>query len=197
VRRGFAAGLAVATLLLSGGSISAQEIPRATNGSILLTLEPDRLITDTQYGKAMQARIEAAAALLLAENRKIDADLEAEEVALTSQRATLPAADFRALAEAFDAKVEAIRTEQESKLRDLSQQREAERQKVLQASIPILAELMAEKGAVAILDKASVFLAFDSTDVTDEAIAKLDAELVISPSAPLLGTPASPDVSSP
>ncbi len=176
MRTGLAVAFALTTWVGWSTAGIAQEIPAAPTGTIL-TIEPDRLISDTSYGQAVQARLDAAAAALSAENRQIDAGLEAEEVALTARRDSLPAAEFRALAEAFDTKVEKIRSEQEGKGRVLSQTREQERQKVLQAAVPILAELMAQRGAVAILDKASVFVAFDRADVTNDAIARLNAVL--------------------
>lgn len=176
MRSGLAVAFALKTLVILTSASLAQEVPPVPSGTIL-TIEPDRLISDTAYGQALQGRLDTAAAALLAENRQIDADLELEEVALTARRDSLPATEFRALAEAFDTKVEKIRSEQEGKGRALSQTRELERQKVLQAAVPILAELMVQRGAVAILDKASVFVAFDRADVTNDAIARLNAVL--------------------
>ena len=176
MRSGLAVAFALTIWVACVSASQAQEVPPAPSGTIL-TIEPERLISDTAYGQAVQGRLDAAAAALSAENRQIDADLELEEVALTARRDSLPAVEFRALAEAFDTKVEKIRSEQEGKGRALSQTRELERQKVLQAAVPILAELMAQRGAVAILDKASVFVAFDRADVTNDAIARLNTVL--------------------
>ena len=176
MRSGLAVAFALTIWVACVSASQAQEVPPAPSGTIL-TIEPERLISETAYGQAVQGRLDAAAAALSAENRQIDADLELEEVALTARRDSLPAVEFRALAEAFDTKVEKIRSEQEGKGRALSQTRELERQKVLQAAVPILAELMAQRGAVAILDKASVFVAFDRADVTNDAIARLNTVL--------------------
>ncbi len=147
--------------------------------SEILTVEPERLIAETAYGRSVQGALDARAVALLAENRKIDADLEAEERALTERRALLPADEFRALAEVFDTKVETIRTTQEAKGRALTQEREAARQQVLAAAVPVLAEILTERGASAILDKAAVIIAFDRNDVTDAAILRLDAILPV------------------
>jgi len=184
--RGRLARLTLAALI-AAGPLFAQTEP-VVEPSPLLTIKRERLFTDTLYGKAVLLRLDEAARLLQAENRRIDADLEAEEKALTGRRESLPAAEFRGLAEAFDAKVESIRTAQDAKGKTLAQLREAERQKVLEVAIPILAELMAEKQAVAILDKEAVFLAFDRNDVTDEAIRRLDDVLGdgSDPAAPIL-----------
>ena len=89
----------------------------------------------------------------------------------------MPAEDFRALAQAFDAKVEKLRSEQDAKGRVLTETREAERQKILQAAVPVLAELLEKNGGDVILDKNAVILSFDRNDVTDAAIAAIDAAL--------------------
>jgi Skp family chaperone for outer membrane proteins len=167
---------AALTLASMGGILQAQA-PTEASPSPLLTIQRERLFTDTAYGKAVQVRLDEAAQALQTENRRIDADLEAEEKALTEKRATLPPEEFRKLAENFDIKVEGIRQAQEVKGRSLSAERDVEQKRVLETALPILAALMAEKGAVAILDKDVVFLAFDRNDVTDEAIRRIDAEL--------------------
>lgn len=145
--------------------------------SAVLTVDPDRLFTESEFGKASIARLEAAQQSLLAENKKLEAELEAEEKDLTERRPKLPAADFRKLADAFDTKAEDIRAARLAKSRNLTSQRDADRQKFLGAIVPVLGNLMGEMGALVILDKKTVFLSFDRVDVTDRAIARIDALL--------------------
>lgn len=145
--------------------------------SPLVTISPDRLFSGTVYGKAVQARAEAATAALQAENRRIEADLATEEKSLTAQRPKLAPADFRVLADAFDAKVEAIRNAQDAKSQDLTRKNDAERKRFFETAIPVLGQLMTDLGAVAMLDKSVVVLSFDRIDITDKAIARIDAVL--------------------
>lgn len=177
--------LGVGLALAWGGSAVAQNTPTPAP---VLTIEQERLFTDTQYGRAVQARIETSALALQAENRRIDDALEAEEKALTERRVSLPPEEFRPLAEVFDAKVEGIRAAQEAKGRALSAERDRERQKVLEAALPILTGLMQEMGAVAILRKETVFLSFERNDVTDAAIQRID-QLLGDGSTPVAPTP--------
>ncbi len=143
----------------------------------ILTLDQDRLYGGSLYGKALEAKSLAATQALAAENRKIEADLAAEEARLTTQRPTLSAAAFSNLADAFDAKVVKIRAEQEAKAKQMTADRDAGRKQFFDAAVPILAEVMRELGAYAILNHDAVVLSFDSIDVTDRAIAALDARL--------------------
>ncbi|MBT9243895.1 OmpH family outer membrane protein [Gemmobacter fulvus] len=145
--------------------------------SQLATVQQDQLFARTLYGRAVQARTEEASRALQEENRRIEADLEAEERGLTTRRATLPADQFRALADAFDVKVEGIRDAQEAKGRALARQAEENRQRFFQTAVPVLAELMSDIGAVALLDKSNIILSLDAIDITDRAVTRIDAVL--------------------
>ena len=143
----------------------------------ILTLDQDRLYGGSLYGQALEARSLAATQTLATENRKIEADLSAEEAALTTQRPTLTAEAFAALADAFDVKVEKIRAAQEAKASQLTADRDAGRKQFFQSAVPVLADLMGQLGAYAILNHDAVVLSFDSIEVTARAIAALDAKL--------------------
>ena len=160
------------------GQTSPADAPAATLApSPVLTLDQDRLFRSSAYGKRIAAEIEKALRDLAIENREIEARLAAEEQDLTTRRPTLPATDFRALADDFDARVVAIRRTQDEKQVALNTRRDTERQNFYQAAAPILGALVREAGAVAILDTRAVFLSADRIDVTDEAIARIDARM--------------------
>jgi Skp family chaperone for outer membrane proteins len=171
--------------LMAAVPLAAQDAPIATDPirfSPVLTLDQDRLFAESAFGRASLERDRAAAGELEAENGRIEAELIAEEQDLTARRAELPPEEFSALAAAFDEKVERIRSEQDSKARDLGRARDEDRQAFLRAIVPVLGEVMREQGAVAILDKSTVILSLTVIDITDEAIAKVDA--VLAQSAP-------------
>lgn len=170
-----AAGLALALLLAVSPQISvAQSVVQKT---AIVTLDQDQLYLGTQYGRALQAKFETESAALLAENRKIDAALEAEERDLTTKRATMTAQNFRPLAEAFDNKANELRKAQDVKSSELAKSRDADRQAFFQAVAPILGDYMVERGAVAILDKSAIVVSLGAIDITKEVIARIDARL--------------------
>lgn len=166
-------GLALAFSAVAPAAFAQEAAPQ----SAVLTLDPERLFVESRFGKAAIARLEAAQASLLEENKTFDAALEAEEKSLTDRRPTLPADEFRALADAFNIKAEEIRAARLAKSRSLTTLRDEDRQKFLAAIVPILGEMMAEMGALVILDKKTVFLSFERIDVTDRAIVRIDAAL--------------------
>jgi Skp family chaperone for outer membrane proteins len=157
--------------------LCAQETPVGPSMPVL-TLDQDRLFSGSRFGAKSIEVLEVQARALQAENRQIENDLEVEEKALTERRATLTPDQFRTEASAFDVKVKGIRAAQEAKARDLAAQRDAARQRFLQASAPVLAQIMQERGAVAILDRSAIVLSFDRADVTDLAIGRVDAILL-------------------
>lgn len=143
----------------------------------IVTLDRERLFAESMMGKALQAQLEEASAALIAENRRLEAALEEEELALTAQRATMPAEEFRKLAAEFDSRVEALRNAQDTKSRGLTRQRDENRQKLFDAAIPVLGALMVDIQAVAIIERSAIILTFDQLDITEQAIARMDATL--------------------
>jgi Skp family chaperone for outer membrane proteins len=151
--------------------------PVATAGPVLV-LDRNRLYADSRYGRQSQAAIEAEVRAMAAENRSLQAALEAEEAALAERRPGLPAAEFQALAQAFDAKVKDIRRERDAKARELSLRQEQSQRAFLQKVVPILNQIRTEMGAELILDRALVIWSSPTIDITDLAIGRIDGALL-------------------
>lgn len=143
----------------------------------ILTIQPDRLFSQSAFGRRVEREIEAEGAVLTAENRRIEAELRAEELELTKRRAEMEPDAFRALADAFDQKVQETRRRQDQKLREINQMGEEARREFLNASLPVLQQILAETGAGAILDHSSVFLSAEAADITGLAISRIDEVL--------------------
>ncbi len=196
-RRAVACMALAAGVLPAPGSALAQEVPSvvapaldATFQSPVLTIDQKRLFEDSAFGLDSLTRLEAASRDLQAEIRKIESDLEIEERMLTERRAAMETHDFQPLARAFDEKVESIRAAWGAKDRDLKRQRDADQQTFFEFAVPVLAELMREMGAVLLIDQSSIVLSFDRVDITQIAIARLDARLAATQSPDT--TPADP-----
>lgn len=170
-------GASIALLALaSAGPLWAQDAAPA-QGPAILVVDQSRLFAESAFGRASITREEAAARELEAENSRIQAELVAEEQELTFLRQSLSAEDFTARAEAFDQKVERIRAEQDAKVRDLSRRREEDAKAFFTAILPILDDILQDRGAEAMLDKSVAILTLQSADITDEAIARIDLVL--------------------
>lgn len=158
-----------------GRPAAAQEL--GLPQSAILTIETDRLFSASAFGRRIANEIEAESAVLAAENRRMEAELTAEEKDLTQRRSEMEPDAFRTLADAFDEKVQGIRRTQDAKARALNQKADKARGDFLRAARPVLEALMRETGASVILERSSVFLSANATDVTDEAITQIDAAI--------------------
>jgi Skp family chaperone for outer membrane proteins len=174
--------LALATAA-SAGTLAAQTLEQpGVQPGIQLTqpvpfviINQERLLTDSQRGRALLAEQEAARDRLRSEARAIDSAFEAEERELTEARATLEPEEFRALADDFDARVVTARRDQDARSAALAQEFDAGRRRFYSAIAPILVQLMERRGALAVLDGNSVLLAAQELDITEATIAEIDA----------------------
>jgi Skp family chaperone for outer membrane proteins len=145
--------------------------------SPVLTIDPERLYAESLFGQRIAAQVQADAAALDIENQRIEQALIEEERSLTLRRPTMEIDVFRAEAEDFDTRVQEIRRAQDAKERSLQQAMGQGQATFLEVATPILAEIMLGAGAAVILDRRSVFLGVGAVDITDQAIAAVNARI--------------------
>ena len=170
----------LAALALAGAAAAqdtAPEQPVIVVQSAILVLDTEALFAGSAYGQRVLRQVQADSLALNEENRAIEAELTAEELALTEQRAALTPEEFRPLAEAFDRKAQQIRAEQRAKLTDIRSRPDQARQEFIQLTQGILAQIMRENRALAIIERSEVVLFADAIDITDFAIARIDEVL--------------------
>jgi len=143
----------------------------------VLTIDSERLFLNSDFGIRVAREIEARGNELAAENRQIETELAEAEQDLTEKRTTMTPEAFRPLADAFDTRVQATRQAQAAKSRALNSHLEQEREAFLNAAGPVLQELMQEVGASVVLERRTVFISSNSTDITAAAIARLNETL--------------------
>lgn len=143
----------------------------------LLTVDQDLLFVRSAWGLRATAVTDAELDKIAADNDRLAAQLSDEEAQLTQQRATLDPAEFRRRAEAFDVRATQVRRERAQLVQDLNAWAEADRAAFYRAALPIMGDMMQERGAVAVLDRRTVFVALDAIDMTDDLVTMLDREL--------------------
>ncbi|MFN3292484.1 MAG: OmpH family outer membrane protein [Gemmobacter sp.] len=178
MRRGRIALVAATLALMAGGAVAQTAQPALSQGvpqMPFVTLDDARLFSDSAWGKALNKRLEAEQTGLAAENREIEARLADQERDLTARRPDLPAAEFRTLADRFNAEVESWRSTQKAKEQAIYQRHEAARLRFRDVANQVLAQLMVERGALAIIAEEAIVLGFREIDITADAVARLDA----------------------
>ena len=166
-------------LAIYGAGVRAQDIsvqPPQAPAQVLL-IDQDRLFSGSVFGQAVGGVIDRVGRDLSAQNREIEDVLTQEEQRLTELRSSLSIEDFRLRAAEFDARVVEIRSEQDAKNRALGAYAEAARQRFLEIMGPILIDLVQRSGSEVLMDRRAVIFARDDIDITDEAIAEIDAAL--------------------
>ncbi len=145
--------------------------------SAILTVDQEALFRQSAWGQRAIAALADQTRRVAADNDRLFAQLSAEEAALTELRKTLPAAEFRARATAFDERVTRLRREREAAARELQQLSDAERGAFFRAAAPVIGTVMRERGALVVLDPRTVLFSVEAIDVTATVVARIDAEI--------------------
>ncbi|WP_439562269.1 OmpH family outer membrane protein [Roseinatronobacter sp.] len=140
----------------------------------LRTLDEERLFRGSAFGQRVESEIDAASRALEAENEQLLEQLTTREMELTEARASMPPAEFRAQAEAFDLEAEGIRRSQAEKRQRLSLYEESEQRRFFQLAAPILQQVLASEGAQVLIDSRAVIIGVSGMDMTEPAIAALN-----------------------
>lgn len=154
------------------GPVAAQDM--GVIQSEILILDRDKLFSETEFGQRLSTDYLQRRDALIARNRELEAELEAEELELTRIRPETSPEEFRELADAFDAKVQTIRIESDRAVRELEQSRERAPVIFMQLVEPIVRDVMRDAGGVVLLDQRNVLLSDDIIDITDLAIFRID-----------------------
>ena len=161
----------------------------------VVTVDLERLVSETQIGQYLSFKMSEEAQRLQAELDAIEAELSAEEDDLIKKRETLDLDDFRVLAKAFDEKAVRLRQEQQAKIQAITEESSRRRQDLLRSFVPVLSQVMRDRGATVLLDRRSVVLDDRaSVDITDVAIMIIDQNTTETDTATDLETPAEPSV---
>lgn len=171
----------VSCLLALGAAQAAlaQDTNAATTTvrSPVLVIDTDLVFNGSLYGQRILAEVATRVSSLEQENAAIVAELTAEEGALAEQRSTMSAEDFRAAATAFEEKTESFRTSQQIKEDQINAYLTAAREDFDTSTRPILGQMMREREAAVMMARRDVLLYFSAVDVTEDAIATIDAVL--------------------
>lgn len=163
--------------------------PRQAVAMGVLVLDVDQAYGASAWGRRAQGDLEAAAREIEAENVRLEDQLTAEEQALTAERDSLPPAEFRARAEAFDIRAQNIRRERRQVAVDLGSRAQADRNAFLEATLPVIAAIMQERNAGVVLDRRQTLAAINAVDITEELVLRMDETIGDGGSLPDLPVP--------
>lgn len=145
--------------------------------SPVLTVDQDRLFTESAWGKRALQKLDEESEKIIADNKRIEKQFSDEEAALTALRETLDPAEFRKRAEAFDVRATEVRRERARVVEELNAKTQEERTAFLQAALPIMGDVMQRRKAAVVLDRRTVFVSLEAIDITSELITEINARI--------------------
>lgn len=159
------------------GTFPTAPLERGSVISPVLTIDSERVYSESAYGKRIVADHEERLTKLGVENRRIEAELATEELEITAKRATVTPEAFRELANAFDDKVQNIKQTQIAKELALASDLEKAREEFWISAAPVLERLMRDSDAAVILERRSIFVSVSAVEITNDAIQLFDQTL--------------------
>lgn len=169
--------LALLTCLGLGAGAGAQNLPFAPAQLLTGVLDERRLFAESQFGVRVLRETQAAIDALVAENKVIEAELEADERALADKRGQIPAAEFRLLADAFDARVTAQRQERAGREQAVTAGVQAEERRFQALANEILNDIARDLGLQIIMPAQGLIFVTPEIDITDRVIQRIDARI--------------------
>ena len=145
-----------------------------SDSSSVYTVDLNKLLRSTIFGKKIISENSAAKQLLQKENETLETKLLLEEKELSELRKIISTKDFRTKALAFDEKVSKIRSEQAKKEEFLISDIRKKEAEFFKNIYPILFKVLSESGGKVLLDQRNVIFRDKSVDITDEAIKAVD-----------------------
>lgn len=142
----------------------------------ILVLNQERLLRTSKAGQALLRKETQLKEGHRNEGLQLDKELESEELELTRMRDELVTEEFDKLAIKFDAKVVAVRRDHQEKTERLATELEDMRKSFFTDIIPIVAEIMRERGASLVFEQRNVLFTGPDVDITAEVIDRLDRQ---------------------
>lgn len=173
IRLTFAAPIMAVALLISAVAAQAQSLPNAK----IIVVDFDRVSRESLVGKDIAAQVESNRVSLEQFARELQQDLGADEQTLMQRRSIVGDEQFQEEVRGYQQR----RQQAQGQVQELTQQsRRAMQQANLEVQRvlrPIVKDVMENKGANLVLDKALVSQHAGGLDVTTEVIEKLDESM--------------------
>lgn len=185
--------MASAALLAAGVVSHASAAPPAAGApATIVVVDSDRVLTDCTACKAANAQLQQQNQQLQARADQLAAPLRTEQTAIQTAVTALggkqPDAALQQRITAFNARQDQARTTLQPLQDGLQRNASYVRQQIVQKLVPIVTSVMNAHRALAALDQRVTIAAAPTTDVTNEVLAQLNAQLpsvsVTAPAAP-------------
>ena len=171
--------IVISLLCVNANYSQAQSEVKAPIIFNVLVIDVNKLIDQSNVGRALKAQHEKANSKLDNEFNNLKTELIKEEHHLSEIRPDTDVAEFRQMAKDFDQKSTEVREayiERQTKINNVFN---LNRRRLFEASVPYLKQILNKNNASVLIRKDQTVLSANSVDVTDLAINAVNANLDI------------------
>jgi Skp family chaperone for outer membrane proteins len=153
------------------------QAPAAGDGAVIIVVDLQRILREATAVQALQQQLGAAREAFQAEIRQREEELRRLDQELARERPTLPPEIYAERRQALADQLAALQSDVQQRRQQLDQAMNEGMRQVQTGLLPILQEITEEHGADLMLAKTSIVLIRPEYEVTDEALARLNARL--------------------
>jgi Skp family chaperone for outer membrane proteins len=143
----------------------------------LCVYSQEQAIGSSIVGKAVATRLEQLDQQSNAELNDLGTKLQADERALTAQRATMGDAAFQQAAQPLAQREQQLQQLAQIRGREMQATQQQSLQAVVQNLDPLLVDIFSARKCSILIEKSAVVLSAASMDVTTDAVARLDSKI--------------------
>ena len=171
-------GRAVALLCCLWAAAAAfAQAPAAQDGTVIIVVDLQRILREATAVQALQQQLGAAREAFQAEIRQREVVLRRLDQELARERPTLPPEIYAERRQDLADKLAALQSDVQERRQQLDRAMNEGMRQVQIELLPILQVITEEHGADLMLAKTSIVLVRPEYEVTDEALARLNARL--------------------
>ncbi len=159
---------------------AATAAPAAKSGLppvVVALFDKEGLFRESSAGKDFRKQLDELRNKFQGDLSRRQEDLRKKEGDLRNRQAIMSAEAFEAERKKFEEDVTQAQSTFEEKQREIQGAIARAEEEITKATTPILAELMRQKGATLLFDKAFVLISVNEFDITADVIKKLDVSL--------------------
>lgn len=171
-------GRAVALLCCLAAAVPAlAQTPGAGDGTVIIVVDLQRILREASAVQALQQQVGAAREAFQAEIRQREEELRRLDQELARERATLPPEVYDERRQSLADQLAALQSDVQERRQQLDRAMNEGMRQVQSELLPILQAITEEHGADLMLAKTSIVLVRPEYEVTDDALARLNARL--------------------
>lgn len=164
-------------ICLCAAAPAAAQAPSTGDGTVIIVVDLQRILREAAAVQALQQQLGNAREAFQAEIRQREEELRRLDQELARERPTLPPEVYTERRQDLAEQLAALQSAVQERRQQLDQAMNEGMRQVQSELLPVLQQITEEHGADLMLAKTSIVLVRPELEVTDDALARLNARL--------------------